>query len=199
MDTKVKKRDKSRTKGKILKALEEVIEQSGADKIGVNLIARTAGVNKVLIYRYFGGVEGLMENYVKSGQFTTPVGDAFIESYSSPHLSDRGDAWRQLMQTTISDLTSRKATRELIRWELATGKTLLTEVRNESAVNIVEKVGALSNSKDMHALLSVLTAGVYYLAAASDFREKMLDVELQTEEGWERISNAISDIISAFE
>ncbi len=198
MDTKERKRDKSRTKGKILKALEEVIEQSGAEKIGVNMIARTAGVNKVLIYRYFGGVEGLMESYVKAGQFTTAVGSSFSESYSVAEKG-RGDAWREVMKTTLDELTRRKATRELIRWELTSGKTLLTDIRNENARNIVEKIGDLPRCRDMQALLSLVTAGAYYLAAASDFRERMLDVELQTEEGWERISNIIADIITAFE
>lgn len=200
MDTKIKKRDKSRTKSKILKALGEVIEQSGADKIGVNLIARTAGVNKVLIYRYFGGVEGLMENYVKAGQFTTPFGDAFIENIPTPKSKEQiGRAWREIMKTSLEDLRKRKATRELIRWELSTGKTLLTEVRNESAGNIVDKIGELPNCQDTQALITVLTAGLYYLSAASDFREKMLNVELQTEAGWERINKTISDVIAAFE
>lgn len=46
---KVKKRDRERTKSKILRAVGQVIEQHGTEKVGVNLIARTALLDYVRI------------------------------------------------------------------------------------------------------------------------------------------------------
>jgi len=196
IDTKVKKRDRERTKGKILKAVGEVIEQHGTEKVGVNLIARTAGVNKVLIYRYFDSVDGLMEQYVKSGEYTSTMGDEYIDNMNIVPPEERSQVLSELMQTFLTDLRERKATRDLLRWEIGTGKSMLSDARNQIATRIVEKVGELPNFKDTSALMAFLTAGIYYMTIATDYREKMIDVDLHSDEGWKRIENVIQRIIA---
>jgi AcrR family transcriptional regulator len=196
IDTKVKKRDRERTKGKILKAVGEVIEQHGTEKVGVNLIARTAGVNKVLIYRYFESVDGLMEQYVKSGEYTSTMADDYIENMTLVPPNERRKALTGLMQTFLTDLRERKATRDLLRWEIGTGKSMLSDARNQIATRIVDKVGELPDFKDTSALMAFLTAGIYYMTIATDYREKMIDVDLHTDEGWKRIENVIERIIA---
>ncbi|MDQ6482013.1 TetR/AcrR family transcriptional regulator [Dyadobacter sp. LHD-138] len=196
IDVKIKKRDRERTKGKILKAVGEVIEQHGTEKVGVNLIARTAGVNKVLIYRYFESVDGLMEQYVKSGEYTSTMGDDYIENMPIVPPDERRKALTGLMQTFLTDLRERKATRDLLRWEIGTGKSMLSDARNQIAARIVDKVGELPDFKDTSALMAFLTAGIYYMTIATDYREKMIDVDLHTDEGWKRIENVIERIIA---
>lgn len=196
IDTKVKKRDRERTKGKILKAVGEVIEQHGTEKVGVNLIARTAGVNKVLIYRYFESVDGLMEQYVKSGEYTSTMADEYIDNMNIVPPEERSKVLSELMQTFLGDLRERKATRDLLRWEIGTGKSMLSDARNQVATRIVEKVGELPNFKDTSALMAFLTAGIYYMTIATDYREKMIDVDLHSDEGWKRIENVIDRIIA---
>ena len=195
VDTKIKKRDRERTKGKILKAVGEVIEQFGTEKVGVNLIARTAGVNKVLIYRYFESVDGLMEQYVKSGEYASTMGEEYIESMNSIPPEERNKALVKLMGTFLADLRERKATRDLLRWEIGTGKSMLSEARNQVASRIAEKIGELPNYKDTSALMAFLTAGIYYMTIATDYRDKMIDVDLHSEEGWKRIEKVIESII----
>ncbi len=196
IDTKVKKRDRERTKGKILKAVGEVIEQHGTEKVGVNLIARTAGVNKVLIYRYFESVDGLMEQYVKSGEYTSTMGDEYIDNLNNVAPDERAKVLTDLMHTFLTDLRERKATRDLLRWEIGTGKSMLSDARNQIATRIVEKVGDLPNFKDTSALLAFLSAGIYYMTISTDYREKMIDVDLHSDEGWKRIEHVIARIIA---
>ncbi|GGC03357.1 TetR/AcrR family transcriptional regulator [Dyadobacter sediminis] len=193
---KIKKRDRERTKGKILKAVGEVIEQHGTEKVGVNLIARTAGVNKVLIYRYFNSVDGLMEEYVKSGEYTSTYEAEYFESIPNLHPDERSKALTSLMHTFMNDLRARKSTRDLLRWEIGTGKSMLSDARNQVAKKILEKIGDLPNYNDTSALIAFLSAGIYFLAISADYREKMLDVDLHSDEGWKRIENIIERIIT---
>lgn len=195
VDEKIKKRDRERTKGKILKAVGEVIEQFGTEKVGVNLIARTAGVNKVLIYRYFESVDGLMEQYVKSGEYASTMGDDYIESINVTPPEERAKAITKMMSIFLTDLRERKATRDLLRWEIGTGKSMLSDARNQVATRLVDKIGELPHYKDTNALIAFLTAGIYYMTIATDYREKMLDVDLQSDEGWKRIEKVIESII----
>lgn len=192
---KVKKRDRERTKGKILKAVGEVIEQYGTDKVGVNLIARTAGVNKVLIYRYFESVDGLMEQYVKSGEYTSTAGDGYLENIDPAAPEDRSKALTDLMLTFLHDLRERKATRDLLRWEIGSGKSMLSDAKNNIANKLIEKIGDLPNFEDTKALIAFVTAGIYYLVIAEGHRPQMVDVNLETEEGWDRIKHVIERVI----
>jgi len=193
---KIKKRDRERTKGKILKAVGEVIEQFGTEKVGVNLIARTAGVNKVLIYRYFDSVDGLMEQYVKSGEYASTAGDDYIENIEPIAPNDRGKAMTDLMLTFLKDLRDRKATRDLLRWEIGTGKSMLSDTRNDVANRLLMKIGDLPNFSDTRALMAFVTAGIYYMTIAADFRGTMMEIDLNSDEGWSRIENVIGKIIS---
>lgn len=192
---KIKKRDRERTKGKILKAVGEVIEQYGTDKVGVNLIARTAGVNKVLIYRYFESVDGLMEQYVTSGEYTSTTGDDYFENIEPIPKEDRNKALTDLMHTFIRDLRERKATRDLLRWEIGTGKSILSDAKNDVANRVLTKMGDMPDFDDSKGLMAFLTAGIYYMVIATDLRSKMIDIDLHTEEGWKRVENIIERII----
>ena len=53
----------------------EVLARDGFGAIGVNAIARQAGVDKVLIYRYFGGLPELLRAWGASGRFWPRVAD----------------------------------------------------------------------------------------------------------------------------
>lgn len=195
IEPKIKKRDRERTKHKILKAVGEVIEQHGTEKVGVNLIARTAGVNKVLIYRYFNSVDGLMEQYVTSGEYTSTTGDEYLENLGVTAPEDRAKTMTSLMLTFLSDLRERKATRDLLRWEIGTGKSMLSDARNEVAMRLLTKIGDLPNYPDTGALMTFITAGIYYMTISKDYRDKMINVDLQSDEGWKRIENVIESII----
>ncbi len=49
-------RDSEKTRQKILAGLEKLITRDGFTAVGVNAVAREAGIDKVLIYRYFGSM-----------------------------------------------------------------------------------------------------------------------------------------------
>ena len=56
------------TEQKILKAVETLLLEQGYPAVGVNAIARQAGCDKVLIYRYFGGFDGLLLAFAETTQ-----------------------------------------------------------------------------------------------------------------------------------
>jgi cell fate (sporulation/competence/biofilm development) regulator YmcA (YheA/YmcA/DUF963 family) len=64
---------------------------------------------------------------------------------------------------------------------------------------MIEKVGSLPNYPDTDALVAVLLSGIYHLTVSADYRDKMMDVNLQTQEGWDRIEKTINDIVMALD
>jgi AcrR family transcriptional regulator len=54
-------RDRFATRAAILQSAAELVAARGVGALGVNLLASAAKCDKVLIYRYFGGLDGVLE------------------------------------------------------------------------------------------------------------------------------------------
>ncbi|AOG12514.1 TetR/AcrR family transcriptional regulator [Agrobacterium sp. RAC06] len=54
-------RDRQATEARILEAAQSILIAAGPSGFGVNAVAREAGIDKQLIYRYYGGMDGLLE------------------------------------------------------------------------------------------------------------------------------------------
>ena len=57
------------TEQRILDAIAQILLEQGYSAVGINAIARQAGCDKVLIYRYFDGLDGLLLAFAE----TTPL------------------------------------------------------------------------------------------------------------------------------
>ena len=54
-------RDREATGKALVEAARQTLAEGGFQEFGVNAVARRAGCDKQLIYRYFGGVDGLVD------------------------------------------------------------------------------------------------------------------------------------------
>ena len=60
------KRSRPLTEQKFQNAVLQLIAQQGCSGIGVNNVAQIAGADKVLIYRYFGNIDSLLQRVAES-------------------------------------------------------------------------------------------------------------------------------------
>jgi AcrR family transcriptional regulator len=197
----VKRRNRAMTMERILRAMGDVMAEKGTKKAGINAVAEKAGVNKVLIYRYFGGWNGLLEAYVQRGFFLSMFNDRFLDSVpANPAPEERSKVWTEYVIKVAREFRSRKSSQELIRWEMQNGETelarRLSTFRNESYKKIVDKLAPFP-AYDPTALTSIILGGVTYLTLVSTNRTKILDIDMGTEEGWERIETAIRRIMAS--
>ena len=76
-----------------MQALGKMLAENGFESIGINAVAREAQVDKVLIYRYFGGLPGLLKAYAEEADYwprtedLTSGIDRDIESMSQTELA----------------------------------------------------------------------------------------------------------------
>jgi hypothetical protein len=66
-------RNRKATREKFIKAVGSILSKNGFAGIGINAVAREAGVDKVLIYRYFGGLPQLISAFGCEGNFWPSV------------------------------------------------------------------------------------------------------------------------------
>lgn len=197
----VKRRNRQMTMERILRAMGEVMAERGTDKAGINAVAERAGVNKVLIYRYFGGWNGLLEAYVQRGFFLSMFNDKFFDSVPekvSPE--NRSEIWSDYTIQFLREFRSRKPSQELIRWEMAHGETelarRLSEFRDQSYIKLVNRLTPYSDF-DPLAITSLMLSAVTHMVLTASQRDHIAGIDLGSNAGWDRMENAIRRIYSS--
>ena len=95
-------RDREATKARILGAVGVVLARDGFGAVGVNAIAKEAGVDKVLIYRYFGGLPELLREWGASGRFWPRVADLLGADPGAFHRARRAPSAMRASSSTSS-------------------------------------------------------------------------------------------------
>ena len=73
-------RNRIQTEQRILNAVGSILLDQGYPAVGVNAIARQAGCDKVLIYRYFGGFDELLLAFAETTTLWWEVDEIITET-----------------------------------------------------------------------------------------------------------------------
>ena len=187
-------KNREQTEEKILEAVGSIIENQGFEKVGINAIATEAGVSKMLIYRYFGGVEELIAQYLIQKDYWANTDAAIINPEAV------GDSIKSMFRRQVEQLRNDITLRRLYRWELSTDNQNIRQLRNrqeENGCRLIKMVSALTGCPDAQvaALASILSASISYLALLEDQCQSYNGICLQTDEGWNQLMQGIEMII----
>jgi AcrR family transcriptional regulator len=192
-------RNKEETKSRILRAVGKLLAESGFNSLGINAIAKEAGVDKVLIYRYFTDLPTLLQTFGREGGYLSETVIA-PEVENAESLAEGLVCWLMSFQKELED---RPITQEIMRWELTEKNDLIKELIDIRRQVSVERLQFLSDKfglppdKDVVAIISVLGAAIVYLQLRSKISPVFAGLDFSTTEGWDRIDAAISTIIHA--
>ncbi len=190
-------RDSEQTRQAILDALERILVEKGFTGVGVNAVAREAGVDKVLIYRYFGSMEGLLEAFRDGkdlGLNITEILDEFprdtpVSSIVTRLLIKGAKAFRE------NDLA-----RELARWEL-TEKNPLTVAYSRSLerneLESLEKRG-IRPDKDTVVAVTLLLCGLNYMALRQSIKNPIMEIDLSHPETVNRVEKVVEELVERY-
>ncbi|MDX2098273.1 MAG: TetR/AcrR family transcriptional regulator [Leptolyngbyaceae cyanobacterium bins.59] len=195
-------RDKEETKAKILAAVGKLLAESGFRQLGVNAIAREAGVDKVLIYRYFENLPTLLQAFGQEGNYWLTVEE--LVGDESSIQAESLDQWMDvLLIRFMRDLQQRTITQEILRWELLEGNELtqeLAQVRDRlgmDSLKFLNQKFAFPPDKDVPAMSAILIAGLVYLVLRSKVNSTFLGIDFSSVSGWQRIEAAIASLVQA--
>ena len=126
--------------------------------------------------------------------------EKFLESVpENLPAENRSKVWSEYTIQFLREFRTRKPSQELIRWEMTHGETelarRLADFRDKSYKDLVEKI-APYDDYDPIAITSLMISAVTYLVLTSTQRETVVDINLRSDEGWERIEKAIRRIYS---
>jgi len=191
-----KTRDREATEQRLIAAVGVLLARKGFESLGINSVARQAGVDKVLIYRYFDGMAGLLRAFGRSETFWPSVQEVIGEGSSDLRILPLGDRWAVGLSRYARALRCRSVTREILAWEQVE-KNELTEIlrgiREEWFTELLRALPDDPVATDADLVTSVLfiVAGIHYLIARSRLHDDFSGMEICTDEDWDRIDGII--------
>lgn len=165
---------RQKTEARLVAAVGAIVAKHGFTALGVNTVARKARVPKPLIYRYFGGLPGLVKAYAHSRSFWPTAQDVLA---GLPHALEQmhpADACAEAMCNYARALMARPETLQLLAWECVERTELtavLEEVREKMSLEVFAALGALGLKVDqrvMHAA-NLFAAAAHYLCMRRRF------------------------------
>jgi len=192
-------RNRDATRERILAAVGTLLAREGFSSLGVNAVAREAGVDKVLIYRYFGGIEALLDTWGRE-VLAESSGAAAAPDASAGDAADRAAA--ALLGFARAAREHPQAL-EVMRWELVEDNALtrrLAELREAAGFADLGRLGvdeARAQAVDLPAVAAVVSAGLLHLALRARTAPRWLGIPLRTRRGWARLEDAAALLVRA--
>jgi len=194
----LKIRDKKITSRRLINAVGSLLAKKGFVGVGVNAVAREAGVDKVLIYRYFGGLEGLIAAFAKEGDFwpsALELAGGDLQKFSQMPLDAR---LSHFGSNFFQALKKRPVTQAIMAWEMIEPNGLTEELERIREEGIMEFFKMFFTKEeinfDLQTVIMLLGAGISYLVIRSKHIDFYGGLELNSDEGWKRMEKAFENI-----
>lgn len=191
-------KNRLRTEERILLAVEQILLKEGFPAIGINSIARQAGCDKVLIYRYFGGLDGLLMAFAETTELWWLLEDIITETDNQLGQTSLPEFLQVLLKRHAESLQAKPLTLEIMAWELTEQNNLtiaLARTRAERGMALVKKIRAHYQNPniDIGGILGVFGAAINYLV----IRTRRSPPQHMTEEWW-RLQHTIAKMLEAY-
>lgn len=194
-------RNRDETRAAILRAAQELLADEGFSSFGVNALARRSGHDKQLIYRYFGGLDGLIDalGEALAGWVATRM-DPVIAADPGPGY---GDLIEAVLLAYLDALRSDSLMQRLVAWELSDPSPHVRRLADQRAQGLGELVARLRGDRtppagvDAPAVNAVLIAAVQHLVLAGAVSGRFTGMPLATEADWDRAKATLGRLIRA--
>jgi AcrR family transcriptional regulator len=185
------KKDRAATEERIYIAFLDILKEKGPQGVGINAIAKEAAVSKTLIYRYFGGMKGLLLTFAQKGDFFKSLLDIDEKKNNLENL-------KSFVTEGTKELRENVLTQEILRWQLLEN--------NEDTKSLFKYFNAqvgktfTINEKDdsLNAAFQLMIGGYVYLTLLSKFNKTFITTDLTSETTWKDYDEAILKTIEMF-
>jgi AcrR family transcriptional regulator len=193
---------RTRTEAELILAVGRLLRSGGVRALGVNALAAEAGVDKALIYRYFGDLAGLVAAYAASAEFWPTVDELLGRGRHLARDPDRPRAVAKILANYARALKRRPLTVELLGWELSQHSEIVAamqSVREETAREVFRELeaGGFPSSPAVAELGALLSAAMNYLVLRARHLAVFAGLPIRTSADWRRIERTIEATVRA--
>ncbi len=188
-------RDRSATERRIFEAARSLLAEAGFQGFGVNAIARRAGCDKQLIYRYYGGMDGLIDAI---GEDLSSWVEAHVpEDQGGRFILTYGDLIERLLELYMRALRQDHLMQRVIAWEISESSPhvrRMAEARARGLAGWIEKMrGSLAPPKgvDTAATNAALMGSAQQIVLSAVTNGFAGGIVVKTEKDWAKLEAAV--------
>ncbi|PST21217.1 TetR family transcriptional regulator [Rhizobium sp. JAB6] len=192
-------RNRAATEQAILDAAKRLLAEEGFQNFGINAVARGAGCDKQLIYRYYGGLNGLVEAIgTDLGSWVT---DRIPDDTGGMFLLTYGDLMERLSMLFLDALRADPLMRRIVAWEISENSEQvrrLSEARSKALAGWIERMrGSLVPPKgvDAQAVNAMIFAAIQHIVLAAAVSDQCAGLVLKNGKDWEKAATALKRIV----
>jgi len=188
---------KEETKEKLIKAVGQVLQTDGHTGLKLSKIAAKAGVDKALIYRYFGDLENLVEIFLLREDYWAGTARNVNDAVGDLKNIDLQDLINFYLEKQYDTVSQNKVLQKTMLWSISEKNPIMAKLianREETGNELFKLVDELFDEEKVNfrAISAINVAATYYLAMHSTHNEgTFCELEIHTEEGKEEIIRAI--------
>jgi AcrR family transcriptional regulator len=195
-------RNKERTKLNLLRALGKILKKNGFSGLSITSVADEAKVDRRLIYGYFGGLEGMVKEYLNSHDYWKMNPDE-IDAIVQASQADAGKGLAySVLENQFDSLINNEEMRRIITWGLIDKMPALKELdlkrenMGDQLLSAVSDHHFKETEKNFRAMYAILMGGVYYLTLHAKMQENpFCGIDLLEAKGQEQIKKALKDLL----
>jgi len=185
------KKDRNATEERIYTSFLDLLEEKGPQGVGINAIAKKAGVSKELIYRYFGGMKGLLLQLAKKGDFFKSIVDYDSNDTSKEYL-------KHITAQGTKELRENVLAQELLRWPLIENNENTKELFKFTNAEVGGVFQVDKNNKPLNHAFQLMIGGYIYFTLLSKFNKSFISTDLHDEKTWDNFDEAIAQTIDFY-
>lgn len=188
-----------RSETQLIEAVSTIITEEGFSKMGINKIARTAGCDKVLIYRYFGGLDGLIAVWAKKHDFYIQAYDTFINRIETVNETNLKQITKEILLAQLHFIRENKMNQELLLWELSGGLKFkaIRDLREENGHKLQKILEQKVDTKDLNIsmYITLLIASINYIVLSTLEYPLFNGIDFSSDTSWTIYENTLCDYI----
>jgi AcrR family transcriptional regulator len=197
------RRNRPQTEARLRAALESLLARGGFAALTPSAVGKEAGVDKMLIYRYFGDLKGLVEAVARAPDFFPSLEDICGGDPAAFRRIAVPERLAAVFSNFARVLMERPAVLEMMVWELVERNELtaiMESSREEMGMRIAAELFPEAPSDNRtRAIAALLSAGVNYLVLRRRKIRWYNGVDLKSDQGWRDLHDAMRLMARAVE
>ncbi len=200
-NTAARPRNRAGTERAIFLAARSLLAEQGFQGFGINAVARRAGCDKQLIYRYFGGLDGLIDAIGE--ELGSWVKDKIPEDTGGMFILTYGDLMEKLSMYFMEALRDDPLVCKIVAWEVSQDTPQvrrLSESRTKALGKWLDRMrGSLTPPKgvDTATTNALLFASIQHLVISAAVSGQFAGIALKTEKDWDKVASAVRRLVRA--
>lgn len=193
------KRNRTATSHRIVDAFDELLAETGLDGLTVNVLAEKAQVSRVLIYRYFGGLEGVVEYYLRQGRLVPTHPPAWLDQLQPTRPQELAHIWSEQSLQVFRQHRASRSAREIIKATVQENAALGPIINKTLDEEMSRLVGQFSfvEGANHRAISALILGGLSYLTIQADLDHSVIGLDLRNESDWQQVEDAVRTLYKA--